>query len=254
MNNKTFPKNDKTMSRKEYKDPMGTAIADYLSNGKADTLRVFAKDFDEDEMPIETLFRRYEEMPELEQKALQMSKGKILDVGAGAGCHSLALQDMGKDVTAIDISPLSIVAMKNRGVKNAVEQDFFTVAEKYDTILMLMNGIGIVGTVNALPRFLQHIDNIMAPEGQLLVDSSDICYIFEEEDGIIYLPEGEKYYGEMEYQMQYKDIKGAPFPWLYIDFESLANIASEYGFKAEVIAEGEHYDYLARITRTNANC
>lgn len=233
---------------------MGTAIADYLSNGKADTLRVFAKDFDEDEMPIETLFRRYEEMPELEQKALQMSKGKILDVGAGAGCHSLALQDMGKDVTAIDISPLSIVAMKNRGVKNAVEQDFFTVAEKYDTILMLMNGIGIVGTVNALPRFLQHIDNILAPEGQLLVDSSDICYIFEEEDGIIYLPEGEKYYGEMEYQMQYKDIKGDPFPWLYIDFESLANIASEYGFKAEVIAEGEHYDYLARITRISANC
>lgn len=233
---------------------MGTAIADYLSNGKADTLRVFAKDFDEDEMPIETLFRRYEEMPELEQKALQMSKGKILDVGAGAGCHSLALQDMGKDVTAIDISPLSIVAMKNRGVKNAVEQDFFTVAEKYDTILMLMNGIGIVGTVNALPRLLQHIDNILAPEGQLLVDSSDICYIFEEEDGIIYLPEGEKYYGEMEYQMQYKDIKGDPFPWLYIDFESLANIASEYGFKAEVIAEGEHYDYLARITRISANC
>lgn len=233
---------------------MGTAIADYLSNGKADTLRVFAKDFDEDEMPIETLFRRYEEMPELEQKALQMSKGKILDVGAGAGCHSLALQDMGKDVTAIDISPLSIVAMKNRGVKNAVEQDFFTVAEKYDTILMLMNGIGIVGTVNALPRFLQHIDSILAPEGQLLVDSSDICYIFEEEDGIIYLPEGEKYYGEMEYQMQYKDIKGDPFPWLYIDFESLANIASEYGFKAEVIAEGEHYDYLARITRISANC
>lgn len=231
------------------KDTIGSAIADYHRYGKADTLRVFARDFDEDEIPVETLFRGYDEMPKIEQVALKASTGRILDVGAGAGCHSLALQEMNKDVTAIDISPLSVSTMKERGVRNVLLQDFFTVTDKYDTILMLMNGIGIVGTIDALPHFFRHIDSILTPEGQLLVDSSDICYIFEEEDGIIYLPEGEGYYGELEYQMQYKDIKGDPFPWLYIDFETLAEIASQCGFKAEVMAEGEHYDYLARITR-----
>lgn len=234
---------------KETYDAMGAAIADYHKYGKADKLRVFSPDFDEDEIPVELLFRSYEEMPQLEQKALDLARGKILDVGAGAGCHSLALQALGKDVTAVDISPLSVITMRERGVKKVMEQDFFTVKERYDTILMLMNGIGIVGSIDRLPSFFNHIDSILSKGGQLLLDSSDICYLFEEEDGIIYLPEGEDYYGELQYTMQYKDTIGKPFPWLYIDFPTLSGIASECGFHAELVAEGEHYDYLARITR-----
>lgn len=228
---------------------MGTAIAEYQKTGKADTLRVFSPDFDEDEIPVELLFRSFDEMPEIEQYALRMAVGKTLDVGAGAGCHSLALQQMQKDVTAIDISPLSVETMRACGVKNVCEQDFFTVSEKYDTILMLMNGIGIVGTIANLPSFFNHIDNILSPNGQLILDSSDISYVFEEEDGIIYLPEGEKYYGELVYQMQYKDVKGEPFPWLYVDFETLHDIALKCGFNTELVQTGEHYDYLARLTR-----
>lgn len=234
---------------KRTNDPMGTAIAEYHRTGVADTLRVFSPDFDEDEIPVDLLFRSFGEMPEIEQKALRMAEGKTLDVGAGAGCHSLALQQMGKDVTAIDISPLSVETMKALGVRNAIEQDFFTIKEKYDTILMLMNGIGIVGTIANLPSFFKHIDDILTDNGQLLLDSSDICYVFEDEDGIIYLPEGEKYYGELKYQMQYKDIKGESFPWLYIDFDTLQDIAMKNGFNAELVQRGEHYDYLARITR-----
>lgn len=234
---------------KRANDPMGTAIAEYHKTGKADILRVFSPDFDEDEIPVELLFRSFEEMPEIEQIALTMAQGKILDVGAGAGCHSLALQQMEKDVTAIDISPLSIETMSARGVNKAMEQDFFTITEKYDTILMLMNGIGIVGTITNLPSFFKHIDGILSDNGQLLLDSSDISYVFEDEDGIIYLPEGDKYYGELEYQMQYRDIKGESFPWLYIDFETLQQIAQKNGFNAELVQTGKHYDYLARITR-----
>lgn len=234
---------------KRTNDPMGTAIAEYHKTGVADTLRVFSPDFDEDEIPVDLLFRSFGEMPEIEQKALRMAEGKTLDVGAGAGCHSLALQQMGKDVTAIDISPLSVETMKALGVRNAIEQDFFTITEKYDTVLMLMNGIGIVGTIANMPSFFKHIDDILTDNGQLLLDSSDICYVFEDEDGIIYLPEGEKYYGELQYQMQYKDIKGESFPWLYIDFDTLQDIAMKNGFNAELLQRGEHYDYLARITR-----
>ena len=231
------------------KDPMGSAIADYHATGKAARLRVFSPMFDEDEIPVATLFRRFDEMPAIEQEALRTASGAILDVGAGAGCHSLALQAMEKRVTAIDISPLAVETMRERGVKKVIEQDFFTLEGHYDTILMLMNGIGIVGTLRRLPDFFLQVDRLLAPGGQLLCDSSDICYIFEDEDGIIDLTGIEGYYGELTYQMQYKSVKGEAFPWLFIDPETLAEQAAAHGYRCDIIARGTHYDYLARLTR-----
>lgn len=256
-------------------DPMGAAIADYWRNGNAGRLRVFSPDFDEDEMPVADLFRTFDAMPPLEQTALRLATGRTLDVGAGAGCHTLALQSApeleaqraaGIDVTAIDISPLSVQTMQAQGIRRALEQDFWTIDEQYNTILMLMNGIGIVGTLDALPRFFAHIDSILAPGGQLIVDSSDVRYIYEDEDpstgltasylrlteeGTAVDPETSRYYGEFLYQMQYKRIRGQQFPWLYIDFATLSRAAEAAGFRAELLQEGEHYDYLARISRAD---
>ncbi len=230
-------------------DPMGRAIADYHKAGTADRLRVFSPMFEEDEIPLATLFRRYEDMPLIERKALDMAKGKTLDVGAGAGCHSLVLQQRGVDVTAIDISPLSAATMSERGVRNVREQNFFTIDGQYDNILMLMNGIGIVGTMERMPEFFRHLDNILAPGGQVLCDSSDISYVFEDEDGIVEYPDTVGYYGELSFRMQYKDTIGEPFDWLYIDADTLKEQAARNGYNVEVVAEGEHYDYLARITK-----
>ena len=230
-------------------DPMGRAIADYHKTGKADRLRVFSPMFEEDEIPLATLFRTYEEMPEIERKALDMTRGKTLDVGAGSGCHSLVLQGRGVDVTAIDISPLSVETMRQRGVKKVVEQDFFTIGGKYDTILMLMNGIGIVGTLERMPEFFRHLDKILATGGQVLCDSSDISYVFEDENGLIEYPDTGHYYGELSYRMQYKDTIGEPFDWLYIDAETLRKEAEKNGYAVEVVAVGEHFDYMARITK-----
>lgn len=232
------------------KDPMGAAIRDYYLKGKASRLRVFSPDFDEDEMPVPTLFRNFKEMSPLEQKALELAKGKILDVGAGSGCHSLSLQEMGKNVVAIDISPLSVQTMKDRGVKVVKEINFFQIeGEFFDTILMLMNGAGIIGKIDKLPFFFSHIKSLLAPDGILLLDSSDLRYLYEEEDGSFMIDLNDNYYGEMEFYMQYKDIKGDQFPWLYIDFNTLQMYAEENGFKAELILLGDHYDYLAKIYR-----
>ena len=228
---------------------MGRAIADYYKTKKANKLRVFSPMFEEDEIPLSTLFRKYEEMPEIERKALDMANGKTLDVGAGSGCHSLVLQEKGIDVTAIDISPLSVETMKECGVKKVIEQDFFTLKGQYDTVLMLMNGIGIVGTLERLPRFFRQLDKILAPGGQLLCDSSDISYVFEDENGMIDIPNEMDYYGEHSFRMQYKDTIGEPFNWLYIDADTLREKAGRCGYAVEVVAEGEHYDYLARITK-----
>ena len=228
---------------------MGRAIAEYWKNKTAERLRVFSPMFEEDEIPLTTLFRSYKTMPEIERKALGMAKGRILDVGAASGCHSLVLQERGLDVTAIDISPLSVETMKERGVKKVIEQDFFTLEGQYDTILMLMNGIGIVGTLERMPEFFKQLDKILAPEGQVLCDSSDISYVFEDKEGMIDIPNEMDYYGEHSFRMQYKDTIGEPFDWLYIDADTLKQKARRYGYTAEVMAEGEHYDYLARITK-----
>ena len=232
------------------KDPMGRAIADYWKTKKADRLRVFSPMFEEDEIPLTTLFRTYENMPEIERKALDMATGRTLDVGAASGCHSLVLQKKGIDITAIDISPLAVETMKNRGVQKVIEQDFFTLeGQQYDTILMLMNGIGIVGTLERLPKFFRQLDKILAPGGQVLCDSSDISYVFEDENGMIDIPDEMDYYGEQSFRMQYKDTIGEPFDWLYIDADTLKEQAAMNDYHVEVVAEGKLYDYLARITK-----
>ena len=226
---------------------MGAAIADYYKNGRADKLRVFSSQFDEDEIPVSQLFRTYDEMPALEQEALQLASGTILDCGAGSGCHALALQEMGKEVQAIDISPLSVEVMQLRGVKQAYCVNLFdeNYLQKFDTILMLMNGSGIIGKLENMRAFFSKMKQHLNPGGCIYMDSSDLRYLFEDEDGSFLMDLAADYYGEIDYRMQYKQVKGDVFDWLYVDFQTLAYYATENGFKAELVKEGEHYDYLA---------
>lgn len=231
------------------RDPMGRAIADYHSTGKAAKLRVLSSMFYEDEIPVSTLFRTFGEMPPLEQRMMELSRGRVLDVGAGSGCHSLVLMERGLGVKAIDISELSVQVMRERGVDAALVNFFDeTFVEKFDTVLMAMNGIGIVGKVERLPEFFRCAKRLLAPGGQLLLDSSDLRYLFEEEDGSFTVNLAAGYYGEVDFEMRYKGVKGASFDWLYIDFETLSLYANEAGFNCERCADGEHYDYLARLT------
>lgn len=231
------------------KDPMGAAIADYFKHCKADRLRVFSSQFDEDEIPVKQLFRSAKTMPMLERTALQLATGSILDVGAGSGCHALALQEMGKEVCAIDISPLSVEVMKQRGVNNARLVNLFDgqFVDTFDTVLMLMNGSGIIGRLENMPAFFQRMKQLLRPGGCILMDSSDLRYLFEDEDGSFEIDLAADYYGEVDFEMQYKDIRGDSFDWLYIDFQTLSLYAAECGFKAELVKEGKHYDYLAKL-------
>lgn len=231
------------------KDPMGRAIADFYAKGKAAKLKVFSSQFDEDEIPVKHLFRTFSEMSPMEQTALRMAQGKILDCGAGSGCHALALQEMGKEVSAIDISPLSVEVMEKRGVKSVQQADLFNLAsvQEYDTVLMLMNGSGIIGKVENMEKFFTKMKQILKLGGVVYMDSSDLKYLFEDEDGSFVIDLAGNYYGEVDFRMQYKQIKGDTFDWLYIDFQTLSLYANQYGFKAELIEEGEHYDYLAAL-------
>jgi SAM-dependent methyltransferase len=231
------------------KDPMGLAIHDFHHTGKAKKLIVHSSMFDDDEIPVATLFRKFKDMPYLEQVALKKAEGAILDVGAGSGCHCLALAELGKRCTAIDISELSVEVMKEKGIDarciNLYDETF---VGQYDTILMLMNGTGIIGRLENMQNFFMRIKHLLAPGGRILIDSSDLSYLFEEEDGSIMIDLADEYYGLVDFQMEYNGVLGEPFDWLYVDFDTLSHYAEQNGFKAELVAEGEHYDYLASLT------
>ncbi len=235
------------------KDPMGQAIADYHREGRAKKLRVMSSMFDEDEIPVSTLFRTFEEMSDLEKKALDSVQGHVLDVGAGSGCHTLELQRRGHRVTAIDFSPLSVETMRLRGVIDALPTDFHApdFGGAYQTILMLMNGSGIIGTLDGMERFFARLDALLVPGGHVLMDSSDLRYIYEDENGELDWDPEWGYYGEVDYRMQYGRVKGEPFNWLYVDLETLTQQAAAFGWAVELLYMGTHYEYLARITRKN---
>lgn len=228
---------------------MGQAIAEFHKKGHAVKLRVFSSMFYEDNIPVKTLFRNFANMPPLEQKMLGMAEGRVLDVGAGSGCHSLELMKMGREVVAIDISALSVEVMTDRGV-DARQVDFFdeTFAERFDTIIMAMNGIGIVGRVERLPEFFKRAKLLLNPGGRILLDLSDLKYVFENEDGSFDIDLAVGYYGEVDYAMKYRTVQGDSFDWLYLDFATLQMYANESGFKCEKVADGSHYDYLAMLT------
>lgn len=232
------------------KDLVGKAMLDFQTNNNPENLITETTISEEDEMSVAYLFRSFEEMPVIEQIALQTAKGKILDVGCGAGSHSLYLQNQHQhDVTAIDISANAIKTCELRGILKAKVQDVMTLKnEKFDTILLLMNGAGMCGKLNKVGSFLIKLKSLLNSNGQILLDSSDIIYMFDEdEDGGKWISSENDYYGEVIFNIQYKGEKEKPFQWMYIDYNTLQHAAIANGLKCELLKEGEHYDYLARL-------
>ncbi len=229
-------------------DPVGVAILDYAATKKAKDIIVCSDICEDDIIPIEVLFRSYDEMPELEKAALDEAEGKVLDVGAGTGVHAIELLDRGCEVSTIDISEGAVEYMKSIGL-NARKMDFFDVKdEQYDTILMMMNGIGIAGTLSNLEKTLSHAKSLMNEGGKILCDSSDIRFLYEDEDGALWVDLNTEYYGNFRFQMKYKQSVGPWFDWLYVDFDNLFKAAKNVGLKAKKIYENEDDQYLAELT------
>lgn len=229
-------------------DTLGLAYTSFFEGNEHAYFTLLSPNFEPDDVTVAHFFRNFIAMPQLEQRAIEECRGKILDVGAGSGTHSIELQKRGFQVTALDISPLACDIMQKRGITHVVCQDFYMHTQKtYNTILFLMNGIGILGTLQAFPRFFETLSRLLEPGGQVLVDSSDLRYLYEDEDGSFTIPLC-GYYGELEYTVEFEQYTSHPFNWVYVDFDTLARAAHKAGWNCTLIAEGEHYDFLARLT------
>lgn len=226
------------------KDIFGNALADHFNGVKGNKLWINNKYGKKEEMPLDVYFRTADEMPDLESLALSLCKGKVLDIGAGAGSHTLLLQQQGFDISAMDISALAVDIMKRRGVKHAFEADIFNYSgDKFDTLLLMMNGIGLCGTLERFKAFLRHARPLLSADGQLIFDSSDIVYLYDGKP-----PAGPGYYGELDYQYVYKGKKSDWFKWLYIDLNTLTKIAMEQNWTVDLKFDDGYDQYLVKLT------
>lgn len=226
------------------KDIYGSFLSDYYYSKLKSEVLLHNNYGEVEELPVESFFRTEEDMPDLEIFALNLCKGKILDIGAGTGVHSLLLQKNGFDVTAIELSKGACEIMKIQGVKNIICADVTKYKEeKYDTLLLLMNGIGFCGYISDLKNFLEQAKKMIEPSGQILFDSSDVAYLYEENE-----PDSDSYYGEIDYQYEYNGEKGDWFSWLYLDQKTMQEIAYECGWHLQIIYEDEDEQYLGRLT------
>ncbi len=229
-------------------DVFGKAIKDF-HNGKNAVIDTYSSIAGWDELPVKYLFRLFEEMPDLEQTALKMAFGEVLDLGCGAGSHSLYLQNQGLSVKPVDVSKGAIEVCKLRGLEQAEAINLWDLKDtQFDTILALMNGAGICGSMKNLPHFLKHLVSLLKPGGQILMDSTDVIYMFEDENGETDLSEVDHYYGEVEFQSRYLGQNSGSFPWIYIDFYNLQQQAFNLNLHCELLKKGPHYDYLARLS------
>lgn len=231
------------------KDILGQALLDYQNGNYSEDILTETNISEEDVLPLPYLFRGFSEMPSIEKNALKLAKGKVLDVGCGAGSHSLYLQEKGLGVIAIDTSKGAIEVCKMRGVIDARKIDLLNLKEeKFDTILLLMNGTGIFQKIEFIDSYLQHLKSLLTPNGQILIDSSNLQYMYDTTaEGAILVP-SDRYYGELEFVMKYKNETSKPFKWLYLDETIFETAASNCSLRFEVLARGENYDYLAKLS------
>jgi hypothetical protein len=216
--------------------PLGRALAAYAAGNDGATVVVHVEDEPPDPLPVSYFFREPSAMGAVDRAALELARGVVLDVGACAGAHSVPLVERGLSVTALDVITEAVDILRDRGVVGARVQSVWTfeASTRFDTILALMNGTSVAGTLAGLVPLLERLRGLIASDGQLLIDSTQL-----EED-----LEGA---AELHYQLEYDGERGPPFPQLFVGEAELERAARGAGWFTEVV-EREESRYLARLT------
>jgi 2-polyprenyl-3-methyl-5-hydroxy-6-metoxy-1,4-benzoquinol methylase len=232
--------------------PYGLALIAHFRGDTRAQLVIRREDGIEDTLPVSHFFRPPAEFFPIEVEALERSRGRVLDIGAGTGLHSLVLQSRGLTVTAIDISPEAIMIMREVGVEDLRCADILGFeGGPFDTLLMLGHGIGMVEDLDGLDRFLAHARSLVRSDGQVLLHSLDVRKT--EDPGHLALHEANRragrYLGEIRMQFVFEGQTGPACGWLHVDPETLEHHAESAGWTCDTVFEEESGDFLARLTR-----
>jgi len=230
-------------------DPLGQAILDYSKDGFTENIIVHSDLCDDDIMPVPYLFRTLEDMPEIEKQAISLCKGEVLEVGAGTGCHSSILVDKGFSTLSIDTSKGAIDYLESQNLNSERIAFLDFKDKKFDTLLILMNGLGLAGKLERVNEFLIHAKSLLKEGGKIITDSTDIRYLYEDDEGGVWMDLNSQYPGEMEFKMDYKNHSSEWFPWIYLDFETLEHEAEKAGLKASKILEDDNFHYLTVLEK-----
>lgn len=232
------------------KDSIGKAIWDYHTNNSPEDILVESDLVEDDFLPIKHIFRNYSDFPKLEVTAMKYCKGKILDVGAAAGPHAKYLVEQGFDVSTVEMSPLAhryLQEVLPLSTHYSTTIQSFNIGE-FDTILLLMNGIGLAGTFEEVTPFLTHVASLLNPGGSILCDSTDVQNVFEDEEGGLWVDLNANYYGEFKFNMKYKNAESGWFNWVYVDLKNLEKFANDAGLYLTLLDDDEN-SFLVQLTK-----
>lgn len=238
-------------------EPLAAALLDHHRDGRPRRVKALRADGVEFEIETEEYFTLEGELAELDRLALDLARGRVLDVGAGAGRHALALEAKGCEVVAIDVSPTCVALCRERGVRDARELDVMTLAGAagegaredaaralgdFDTIFFGMQTLGVAGGVVPLGRLLAGLRRILRPGGAVIADSSELRVAWEGDEA-----DRSPARGEIVLSTRYRRLRGEPFPWLYLAEADLAAIAEEAGFALETSGRVSSGEYLVAL-------
>lgn len=222
------------------------ALVNYWKNGDDTPLMIHTNIAETESLHPSYFFRSESELPDHESELLQLAQGTILDVGAGVGSHSLIMQNRGYHIFANEFMQGCCTVMRERLVQNILHGNFNSLEGRFDTILFIMNGLGMAQTPGGLKNILMKAKSMLNEGGIVLLDAADINHLYQSQ-GFLNIQYDENYYGIVTYQFEYCGKFGSSFQWLFVDKILLEETARQTGFQMTILKDDKQFGYSAML-------
>ncbi len=249
---------NKFIHKKEYSDAMGNELMDSFKK-KDEVFEIVERDDGFiDAAPVkDRYFSNYKDWSAIEKRGIGYARGKILDVGCGAGRHALYLQKKGLDVTGIDTSPLAIQVCKTRGLRKARLLSINDVEKfgksSFDSAIMLGHNFGLFQNRKKFKTLLKKFRKILSPKGVIIAETSD-PYKTKNSVHVSYhawnLKRG-RMGGQLKLRLRYKKMISPWFDYLFVSQKELRDLLHGTGWKIQKIFGSKEANYIAILVKNS---